>query len=117
MGINHTSSGIDSTSGGYVYRTQCLTNKVSDVAREDTDCAHTIEQFINATLMSVSSHDDYDNSGGYHYSYYNHDFNIPQDTIDGVCAPNCRNQYEDIYQQCNDHYVSVAAIVNCFYVQ
>ena len=78
----------------------------------DADCAKNIEEFImvimtqsQTSINSSSDSNDHSSSD----DYYNFDFNVPQDTIDSVCAPNCRNQFDEIYQQCTDE-VSVVTL-------
>ena len=125
-------TGVDNATGstnGSVYRQQCLIDKVSEIAITDAGCAHDIGEFIIAiqtSISSISDSNDYHSSDynpSYYYSndyyssdyYYNFDFDIPEDTIDNVCAPNCRNQFDKIYQQCNDDAVSVL-MANCMYI-
>ena len=109
-----------------------MIDKVSEIAITDAGCAHNIGEFIIAIQTSISStsdsndfHSSNDNSSYYYsndyyssdyYYNYNFDFDIPEDTIDNVCAPNCRNQFDKIYQQCNDDAVSVLTMANCMYI-
>ena len=128
-------TGVDNATGstnGSVDRQQCLIDKVSEIAITDAGCAHNIGEFIIAIQTSISStsdsndyHSSNDNSSYYnsndyyssdYYYNYNFDFDIPEDTIDNVCAPNCRNQFDKIYQQCNDDAVSVLTMANCMYI-
>ena len=64
---NSTSSG-----GDYVDRQECLSNKVTDIARRDVNCANMIAKFINATQSY-----DYDNdyAAAYPGAYFGYVFN------------------------------------------
>ena len=80
-----------------------MSNKLSEVAMRDPDCAQNIEEFIIVTQSQTSINSSSDSNDHYSSDYYdNFDFNVPQEAIDSVCAPNCRNQFDEIYQQCTD---------------
>ena len=87
----------NSAGDDYVDRQECLSNKVTDIARRDVNCANTIAKFINATQSY-----DYDNdyAAAYPGAHSDYVFNAPQDTIDTICAPNCRSELIQVYQQC-----------------
>ena len=91
---NSTSSGGDD----YVDRRQCLSNQVTDIARRDVNCANMIAKFINATTQSYDYDNDY--AAAYPGAYFGYVFNAPEDTIDAICAPNCRSELIQVYQQC-----------------
>lgn len=77
----------------------------------DANCANKIEKFMNTTVRKRDYDYDIDNanydngnnisiahSTSSSYEYY--DFDIPQDITDGVCAPNCKNHFDGLFDQC-----------------
>ena len=94
---------------------QCLTNKVPDVARRDANCANNIGKFINASLTLVGR-ENYDYNPD-DYSYDDYDYNIPQDTIDVICEPNCMSELNELYQQCPDYDVSLLSSTVYYVIQ